>query len=332
MPVSPTISIIIPTHNGAGTLAECLQAIQSGSYGPCEIIVVDDASTDDSAQIATQLGCRVIRQRENIGAARAKNVGARSAVGDILFFTDDDVALARDALTQIASDFEDASLDGVVGLFTSASPFRDFASQQKNLWMLFSYERFATRQHIGLFYTSVAAIRRPVFNELGGFDENYTGASIAEDTEFGQRVWGAGHRIILDPNVRATHYKHYTVWQVLATDFLRSRALTLMRLRKLGQPFFTSVPMFYQLAVPLIYMALAAVSAFLVLGSWYFGVGALVSLIVFYFLFLPWLLYLARNRGILFGLIAAAFQPFDVIVVGLGMFVALIDNLRGVRY
>lgn len=330
MPLS--ISVVIPTHNGARTLAQCLQAIRSGSSSPCEIIVVDDASTENSAEIADQFGCRVIRQRENIGAARAKNVGARSAVGDILFFTDDDVALARDALTQIASDFEDASLDGVVGLFTSASPFRDFASQQKNLWMLFSYERFVARQHIGLFYTSVAAIRRRVFNELGGFDENYTGASIAEDTEFGQRVWGAGHRIILDPNLRATHHKHYTVWQVLATDFLRSRALTLMRLRKLGQPFFTSVPMFYQLAVPAIYMALAAVSAFLVLGSWYFGVGALVSLIVFYFLFLPWLLYLARIRGILFCLIAAAFQPFDVIVVGLGMFVALIDNLRGVRY
>jgi len=325
------ISAIIPTHNGAATLAQCLGAIRSSSLAPHEIIVVDDASSDNSSVIATQFNCRVIRLSENIGAARAKNVGAQNAAGEILFFTDDDVVVAPDALERIAADFEEASVAGVVGIFTLTIPFGDFPSNYKNLWMRFTYER-VPREQIGLFYTSVAAIRRDIFLKLGGFDENYRGASIAEDTEFGQRVWGAGHNIILDPNVRVTHHKYYTLAEVFKTDFLRPRALTLMQLRKLGQPFFTSVPGFYQLAVPTIFLALASLVLGLVIGHWSLGFGSLLLLFAFYVLFSPWLAYLARERGLGFTFYAILFQPLDALAVGAGMFIALIDCVRGLRY
>jgi GT2 family glycosyltransferase len=325
------ISVIIPTHNGANTLARCLQALKSSSLSPYEIIVVDDASSDDSSDVATRLNCRVIRSAENIGAARAKNVGAQSAIGEILFFTDDDVMVAPDALECAANDFADAGVAGVVGLFTTEMPFADFASNYKNLWMRFTYER-VPRANIGLFYTSAAAIRRDIFVQLGGFDENYRGASIGEDTEFGQRVWGAGHNIFLDPRVRVTHAKHYTLARVLATDWLRARALTLMRLRKRGQPFFTSVPLFYQLAVPTIFAALAALVVGRVIGNGSLELGGLLLLLAFYFLFAPWLIYLARLRGIAIALYAALVQPIDAMAVGLGMLTAMIDFARGVKY
>lgn len=325
------ISVIIPTHNGATTLAHCLQALHASSAAPHEIIVVDDASSDKSSEIAKQHGCRVTRSAENIGAARAKNIGVQSATGEILFFTDDDVMVAHDALESFASDFADVAVAGVVGLFTAEIPSRDFFSNYKNLWMRFTYER-VPREQIGLFYTSVAGIRREIFERLGGFDENYRGASIAEDTEFGQRVWGAGHNIILDPRVSVTHEKHYTFWQVLATDFLRARALTLMRLRKRGQPFFTSVPLFYQLAVPALFAAVAAFVVGMVVGNWLLGAGSLVLVFTFYVLFVPWLIYLARKRGVAFAFIAALVQPLDALAVGAGMWFALVDFARGVKY
>lgn len=331
MTYSATISVIVPTHNGAPTLAQCVQALRSQSLAPPEIIVVDDASSDNSSEIANRFGCRVIRMGENIGAARAKNVGAQSAAGEMLFFTDDDVMVAPDALERIAADFQDASVIGVVGIFTPTIPFRDFASNYKNLWMRFTYER-VPREKIGLFYTSVAAIRREIFLKLNGFDENYRGASIAEDTEFGQRAWGTGHNIILDPNVRVTHHKRYTLRDVLVTDTLRARALTLMRLRKLGQPFFTSVPFFYQLSVPIIFLVLAGFILSLVTSHWSFVVATIASLFVFYVLFSPWFAYLARQRGLRFTLYAILFQPVDALAVGAGMFIALIDYVRGVRY
>jgi glycosyltransferase involved in cell wall biosynthesis len=87
----PRISVIIPTHNGAATLARCLGALQASSLPPHEIVVVDDASSDNSSKIANQFNCRVVHSTENIGAARAKNLGASHATGEILFFTDDDV-------------------------------------------------------------------------------------------------------------------------------------------------------------------------------------------------------------------------------------------------
>jgi GT2 family glycosyltransferase len=323
------ISVVIPTHNGAATLAGCLESLQASTQAPYEIIVVDDASTHPAAEIASRFDCRVERLEQNIGAARAKNRGAALATGDVLLFTDDDVIVAPGTLEEIARVLDDASIAGVVGLLDARIPFDDFSSNYKNLWMRFTYERLP-RERIGVFYTSIAAMRRETFQRLGGFDENYGGASIAEDTEFGQRAWGAGCRLVLDPLVTATHCKHYRWAQVLATDFARARALMLMRLRKRGQPFYTSVPLFYQLAVPAIFAALACLvltilhSAFLVAGA--------TLLAVFYALNTTWLGYLARRRGLQFALVGALFQPVDVIAVGLGMAAAGIEYIRGVRY
>jgi GT2 family glycosyltransferase len=323
------ISVVIPTRNGARTLAACLESLRAASFPPAEIIVVDDASTDATGDIARRFDCRVLCAAENIGAARAKNRGAATATGDILFFTDDDILVSRDALARLAENFDDARVAGVVGLLDRKIPFDDFASNFKNLWMRFTYERMP-RARIGLFYTSVAAIRREIFLQLGGFDENYRGASIAEDTEFGQRAWAAGHNIVLDPRVRVTHCKHYTPRQVLVTDFLRARALMLMRLRKRGQPFYTSVPRFYQIAVPMLFAALASL-ALALLHPIFLAASALL-LFTFYFLLFTWFVYLARERGLRFAFVAALFQPVDVIAVGLGMFKAVMDFMGGRRY
>ena len=325
----PRISVVIPTRNGVATLAACLESLQASSLLPHEIIVVDDASSDGTAEIAQRWECRVLRLVEPSGAARAKNLGGAVAKGDVLFFTDDDVIVSRDALARVTEVLSDARVAGVVGLLDHAIPFDDLASNFKNLWMRFTYARLP-RERIGVFYTSVAAMRREIYLRLGGFDENYRGASIAEDTEFGQRAWAAGHLLVLDERVVVTHCKRYTPRQVLVTDFLRARALMLMRLRKWGQPFFTSVPLFYQLAVPTIFAALASL-AFAFFNTIFLAISAFL-LFTFYFLLSPWLAYLAREHGLRFALIAALFQPIDAIVVGWGMLKAVMEFVRGRRY
>ena len=325
----PRISVVIPSRNGAKTLATCLSALRQSSFAPHEIIVVDDASTDNTADIAKQFDCRVIRLDKNIGAARAKNRGAEEATGDILFFTDDDVMVAPNALENAAKNFTDTNLAGLVGLLDTKIPFDDFPSNFKNLWMRYSYER-VPREHIGLFYTSIAVMRREVFQSLGGFDSSYVGASIAEDTEFGQRAWATGHYIRLDPKVTAVHHKHYTPSEVFRTDYLRARALMLMRLRKWGNAFYTSVPLFYQLAVPVIGATLMCLALAFLHPAFLVASGLL--LITFYVLNFNWLMYLARQRGIAFGLLGIVFQTIDVIVVGFGMAMAVVEFGLGKRY
>ncbi|MBI4671639.1 MAG: glycosyltransferase family 2 protein [Chloroflexi bacterium] len=327
-----TVSVIIPAYNAARTLPQTLAALSPPPHPPLEIIVVDDGSSDDTAHIAKANGAHVLRHEQNIGAAAAKNRGAQMATGDILFFTDADIVPPRGAVERIAAVFQADELDGIVGLLDENIPHANWASQFKNLWMNFTYARFAGMERIGLFYTSVAAMRRAVFLELGGFDENYRRASIAEDTEFGQRAWGRGARIRLEPELRVVHLKAYTLGNVLGEDYHRARALTLMRLRKRNAPFFTSVPFFYQLAVPTIYLTVIFSLAALVLQNSVLGVIALAGLCIFSALNFSLLQFLAQKRGVWFALRAAFFLPLDVFVVGLGMLRAFLDFPRGIRY
>ncbi len=330
------ISVIIPAYNAARTLPDTLAALGDAQPTPFEIIVVNDASTDETARIAESFAVRVLTLEKNVGAATAKNRGAEIAHGEILLFMDSDIVPARDVIAILQNVFATRGCDGVVGLLDENIPHANWASQFKNLWMNFTYARFARAPRIGLFYTSVAAMKRAQFLELGGFDENYRGASIAEDTEFGQRAWGNGASIVLAPNLRVVHLKKYAWQDVLREDFKRAYALTLMRLRKSirvrkhAAPFFTSVPFFYQLAVPTIYLTLLC--ALLGLFAPIFFIGALAGILLFYVLNASFLGFLARKRGILFTLQSALFLPVDVFLVGLGMLNAFFNFARGVRY
>ncbi|MCC7161097.1 MAG: glycosyltransferase [Anaerolineae bacterium] len=328
----PTISVVIPAYNAAQTLPQTLEALRAAQPPALEIIVVSDGSTDNTAQLAESYSARVIALDKNIGAAAAKNRGAAEARGEVLYFTDADIVVPRDAIGKLQTAFQMRAVDGVVGLLDDKIPYPDWASQYKNLWMNFTYARFAKADRIGLFYTSVAAMKRARFFDLGGFDENYRGASIAEDTEFGQRAWGRGASIVLEPSLRVVHLKAYTVGSVLREDYKRAYALTLMRLRKRGEPFFTSVPFFYQAAVPVIYATALLFLAALVLQNICLMLVAFAGLGLFYLLNASLLTFVHRARGLSFATRTALFLPADVFVVGLGMLRALLDFARGRRY
>lgn len=83
-PSLPRISVVIPTFNGGELLRRCLVALRAEQPPVHEIIVVDDASTDDSAVIAEGLGARVIRRTENAGPAAARNDGALVSTGEVI--------------------------------------------------------------------------------------------------------------------------------------------------------------------------------------------------------------------------------------------------------
>lgn len=330
---SLSVSVIIPAYNASQTLPQTLAALTPDALEKnVEIIVVDDGSTDNISAVARAFDVRLVTLRQNVGAARAKNIGARAAQGDLLFFTDADIVPPPDIPARLARAFQTCACDGVIGLLDETIPYANWASQFKNLWMNFTYARFAGGDRIGLFYTSAAAIRRDCFLQLGGFDENYRGASIAEDTEFGQRAWGAGATIRLEPSLRVKHLKRYTAASVLDEDFKRARALALMRLRKRGAPFFTSVPLFYQLAVPTLYLTLLVVLSALLVKNGLVLALALFGIVLFYLLNSSLLAFLIQKRGLAFGAAAVLFLPLDVFFVGLGMLIALFDFARGQRY
>ena len=85
-----SISVLIPAYNRAGVIGEALSSVRSQTRAPAETIVVDDASTDGTAELAEQNGARVIRLKKNRGAAAARNEGIRAANGDAIALLDSD--------------------------------------------------------------------------------------------------------------------------------------------------------------------------------------------------------------------------------------------------
>ena len=348
------ISIVIPVHNAAGTLSECLQAIKDCDYVEHEVIVVDDASSDASVEVAARHNCRLVRLPENIGAARAKNLGAREAKGDIILFTDADIMLQPDTLSLVARYFEDPTIAGAVGLLGQKLKYDNFSSQFKNLWMYYTYQRLAgsqaARRGVGLFFTSIASIRKDVFEQMGGFDSNYRGASITEDIEFGQRLLSAGYKVQLDGRLTVEHLKHYSFLGLLKTDLERAFGLTKTWLRKKlepsqradGQEYYTSVPWFFIAGVPLAWLlpVLVVLALWTRLSWWALGTpypllgcwAAALTYVAILLVNAPFLAALFRARGWLFGLQSCLFLPLDLWVSGLGALWAIIDYLRGNRY
>lgn len=99
---SPTVSAIVPCYNGARWLAEALESIKAQSLPVQEIIVVDDASTDDSTEIARKHGALVIRNPANRGEGYSRNVGLRHSCGDLIAWLDaDDVWLPQHVSTLV---------------------------------------------------------------------------------------------------------------------------------------------------------------------------------------------------------------------------------------
>ena len=247
------ISVVVPVHNGAGTLAECLRAIFASDFADYEVVVVNDASTDKSMDIIRRFPCRVISFEKNQGAARAKNEGARAAQGGHLFFTDADILIRPDTLSIVAEDLADPQVAAAVGLLSQNVRHDDFCSQYKNLWMHYTYRR--QPRYVGLFFTSAASIQRGLFLATGGFDEHYRGASVTEDIEFGQRLLSAGCKILLDQRLTVEHVKRYGFLELLRTDVVRARGLSMTYLRnRLGgrkQKHWASVPWYFTLGVPL---------------------------------------------------------------------------------
>ena len=108
MNTSPTISVIVPVYNGERYISDCLQALFNQTCPPYEILVVDDGSTDLTAERILP-PARRISTTGRIGAGAARNLGAHHATGDILLFTDVDVVAPPNWIKKTRMSFKHAT-------------------------------------------------------------------------------------------------------------------------------------------------------------------------------------------------------------------------------
>ena len=111
----PRVSVVICAYNAAGTIGECLSAIERLSYPDVEVIVVNDGSTDATSAIAARREWVRVIDTPNFGLAAARNVGLVHATGDIVAYTDADVRVDPDWLTYLVQPFVTSDVVGAGG-------------------------------------------------------------------------------------------------------------------------------------------------------------------------------------------------------------------------
>ncbi|WP_157518412.1 glycosyltransferase family 2 protein [Herbidospora mongoliensis] len=215
------VSIVIPAYNAAKTLRLCLAGALAQTHRPIEVIVVDDASTDDTRAIAAEFPVRVVAQPYNQGVSSARNAGAAVSGGEVLFFLDSDVGLSPDAVAAAVRLLAaDPGCGCVYGVYDSEPLIDDGPVEvYRTLHLHHALSRGAGLTSTAVF--ALAALPRRVFEQVGPFDVNLR---AAEDDEYSERLL-VHHRIRLSGEISGRHDEADRLLPLLGEQYRRARFL-----------------------------------------------------------------------------------------------------------
>lgn len=214
----PVVSVIVPVHGKWSYTRQCLRFLGGHRVSvPFEVIVVDDASPDDSAErLAACDGVRLVRTERNLGFVGACNLGAEHARGEHLFFLNNDAEVTESWLDILVRTMDS---DERIGLVGAKLVYPDGRLQEcggivwsdGTGWNLGRNGTPDAAEHNVLRdvdYCSGAAIlvRAGVFRQVGGFDSRYAPAYY-EDTDLAFAVRAAGFRTVVQPKAVVVHHE-----------------------------------------------------------------------------------------------------------------------------
>jgi GT2 family glycosyltransferase len=205
------VSVVVPARNEAPRIQACLRSLLAQDYAreAYEVIVVDDASTDRTSEVAASFGVRVLRCRgaSFSGGAAARNLGVACARGEVVAFTDADCVAEPDWLRKLVASFKDLTVGvcggDVIGVGES------LVARSLEQSGAFRLESLCRAQPWPILVTANVAYRKTVFHVLGGFDPSLREAS---DLEMTWRVARDGRfRLVCCPEAVVYHQHPATV-------------------------------------------------------------------------------------------------------------------------
>lgn len=250
------LSIIIVSWNVKSDLADCIRSVaQNRPAGEYEVIVVDNASADGSAEMVKEQFPEVILvvNEENLGFATANNVGIAKSCGEYILLLNPDTIVhpgSLDALLKFMDDNDDVgvcgpkllntdgttqhsargfpTLRGVVHCFTIMRAIPIFRGQY-NKWMMrdFAHDRQADVDQV---MGAALMVRRSIVEQLGGMDEAFF--MYYEEVDLCYRIKQAGWRIVFTPGPVITHRGGQSVAQVPVRRRIMTLRSILIFLRK----------------------------------------------------------------------------------------------------
>lgn len=202
------VSVVIPVYNGARFLGEAIESCLAQDRAPDEVVVVDDASTDGSAEVARSFdGVRVVEQAENLGPSAARNRGAAIAQGSVLAFHDADDVMTQGRISRQVLDLvKHPEIDVLLG----RQRILIAADQEVPYWAIAEHGHNGV---LGVPFCSVT-VRHAAFERIGGFDPSYR-ASEDLDLLFRCRAAGiviaARDHVIVERRVHADNTMNHAV-------------------------------------------------------------------------------------------------------------------------
>jgi O-antigen biosynthesis protein len=212
---APRVSVVVCTYNGGRTLEQCLRSLLALDYPDYEVLVIDDGSTDNTADVLAGFpSVRAIHQ-PNRGLSAARNLGLRAATGAIVAYTDSDCYADPDWLTHLVDHLSRGGAAAVGG--PNLSPEDGWlaacvaASPGQPMHVL---ESDQVAEHVP---GCNVAFRREALEAINGFDPQYRKAG--DDVDVCWRLQQAGHWITFAPGAFVWHHRRQT-----PRAFLRQQA------------------------------------------------------------------------------------------------------------
>ncbi|NLI82607.1 MAG: glycosyltransferase [Deltaproteobacteria bacterium] len=229
---SPLVSIVIPVFNQCGYTFQCLRSIlRHTTQTPYEVIVVDDASRDDTPQ-ALQLvkGVRVVTNAENLGFIGACNRGAQAARGDYLLFLNNDTLVTPGWLEELVQTMEGYPQCGVVGarMLYPDGTIQEAGSMLWNDGSALGYGRdgdprspeYSYLREVTYCSAACLLVRKEEFLMLGGFNPIFRPAYY-EDTDLCLGIRERGRKVVFQPKCTIIHFEYGSSGTEKALDQMR---------------------------------------------------------------------------------------------------------------
>ena len=231
LPNPPFVSVVLPVRNGEATIGDCLASIIRADYPPDrrEVVVVDNASTDRTAEIIRRYPVRYVHEAR-IGRSAARNRGIAESRGEIVAFIDADCVASTRWLRELTSGFTEEDVFGVAGEIVAFPPTtlaERYYAMTRALPQASSVNK--SRPYA---VTANVAFRKETFDQIGVFDPRFRSG---QDVDFGWRFFDAGLKLTYRERAIVFHRHRPTGWGLFKQYFFRAQGWALLQ-QKHGPP------------------------------------------------------------------------------------------------
>jgi len=196
------VTVAIPCYNGAAYVGQAIEAVLNQSRPADEVLVIDDGSADNSAEIIRRYPVHLIQHDVNKGLATSRNTAIAAASGEVLVFVDVDAYADPHMLAVLLREYDDPKVGGVGGQGIESN-IRSLADRWRRVHASQTHGQLP--KDVDFLYGICMSFRLSALREVGGFNPVYR--TNAEDVDVGLRLNTAGYRLRYEPEAKVYHQR-----------------------------------------------------------------------------------------------------------------------------